>query len=149
MAMSYGHVYVAQVAFGAKDAQTVKAFLEAESYQGPSLIIAYSHCIAHGYDMAQGLEHQQLATDERLLAALPLRPAPRGARPAVARARFGAPTADVGKLMAVEARFQLTDQQDHAHYEVLIDQARRQINKRVALYQEIAHRAAAIPTAGR
>ena len=63
MAMAYGHVYVAQVAFGAKDAQTLKAFLEAEAYPGPSLIIAYSHCIAHGYDMAFGLEHQKLAAD--------------------------------------------------------------------------------------
>jgi pyruvate-ferredoxin/flavodoxin oxidoreductase len=52
MAMSYGHVYVAQVAMGAKDNQTVKAFIEADSYDGPSLIIAYSHCIAHGYDLA-------------------------------------------------------------------------------------------------
>src|SRR4030095_11427666 len=63
MAMGYGHVYVAQVAFGAKDAQTVKAFLEAESYDGPSLIIGYSHCIAHDYDLAHGLEHQRLAAD--------------------------------------------------------------------------------------
>ena len=54
MAMGYGHVYVARVAFGAKDVQTVQAFLEAEAYPGPSLIIAYSHCIAHGYDMAFG-----------------------------------------------------------------------------------------------
>ena len=63
MAMAYGNVYVARVAFGAKDAQTVKAFQEAESYDGPSLIIAYSHCIAHGYDMAYGAEQQKLAVD--------------------------------------------------------------------------------------
>ena len=63
MAMAYGHVYVAQVAFGAKDSQTLKALLDAESYPGPSLIIAYSHCIAHGYDMAQGLEHQKMAAE--------------------------------------------------------------------------------------
>ena len=63
MAMAYGNVYVAHVAFGAKDAQTVKAFQEAESYPGPSLIIAYSHCIAHGYDLANGLEQQKLAVD--------------------------------------------------------------------------------------
>ncbi len=63
MAMAYGHVYVAQVAFGAKDAHTVRAFQEAESYWGPSLIIAYSTCIAHGYDMGDGLDHQQLAVD--------------------------------------------------------------------------------------
>ena len=61
MAMSYGHVYVARIAFGARDQQTVKAFLEAESYPGPSLIIAYSHCIAHGYDMAFGAEQQKRA----------------------------------------------------------------------------------------
>jgi pyruvate-ferredoxin/flavodoxin oxidoreductase len=59
MAMAYGTVYVAQVAMGANDNQTVKAFLEAESYDGPSLIIAYSHCIAHGYDLRFGMEHQK------------------------------------------------------------------------------------------
>jgi len=63
IAMSYGYVYVAQIAMGASDAQTVKAFLEAESYQGPALIIAYSHCIAHGIDMAKGLEQQKLAAE--------------------------------------------------------------------------------------
>ncbi len=63
MAMSYGYVYVAQVAMGSKDAQTVKAFLEAESYDGPSLIIAYSQCIAHGIDITKGMEHQALAVD--------------------------------------------------------------------------------------
>jgi pyruvate-ferredoxin/flavodoxin oxidoreductase len=63
MAMSYGYVYVAQVAMGARDAQTVKAFLEAESYDGPSLIIAYSHCIAHGFNLADGLEQQKLAVE--------------------------------------------------------------------------------------
>jgi pyruvate-ferredoxin/flavodoxin oxidoreductase len=63
LAMSYGHIYVAQVAMGAGDAQTVKAFLEAEAYPGPSLIIAYSHCIAWGIDMAKGMEQQKLAAD--------------------------------------------------------------------------------------
>ena len=138
MAMSYGHVYVAQVAFGAKDAQTVKAFQEAESYDGPSLIIAYSHCIAHGYDMAQGLDHQRLAADtgywplyrfdpRRVAAGLP--PLVLDSPP---------PKSDVGKLMAVETRFQATDHRDHEHYEELIDRARHQIAKRVALYHELA-----------
>ena len=61
MVMTYGNVYVAQVAMGANDAHTIKAFLEAESYDGPSIIIAYSHCIAHGIDMAKGLEQQKRA----------------------------------------------------------------------------------------
>jgi len=60
--MQYGYVYVAQVAMGASDAQTVRAFIEAESYDGPSLIIAYSHCIAHGIDMAKGMEQQKNAS---------------------------------------------------------------------------------------
>ena len=63
MAMSYGNVYVAQISMGAKDAQTVRAFLEAESYDGPSIIIAYSPCIAHGYDLAKGAEQSALAVE--------------------------------------------------------------------------------------
>ena len=61
VAMSYGSIYVARVAFGADDKQTVQALLEAEAYDGPSLIIAYSHCIAHGYDLQFGLQQQQAA----------------------------------------------------------------------------------------
>ncbi|MFB3851812.1 MAG: pyruvate:ferredoxin (flavodoxin) oxidoreductase [Acidobacteriota bacterium] len=63
MAIAYGSVYVAQVALGANDNQTVKAFVEAENYDGPSIIIAYSHCIAHGIDMMKGMEHQKLAVE--------------------------------------------------------------------------------------
>lgn len=63
MAMSYGNVYVAKVAMGSNDAHTVKAFLEAEAYEGPSLIIAYSHCIAHGIDMGTGMRNQKAAVD--------------------------------------------------------------------------------------
>ena len=63
MAMSYGSVYVAKIAMGASDMHTVKAFLEAEAYDGPSLIIAYSHCIAHGYDMAHGMDQQKAAVN--------------------------------------------------------------------------------------
>ncbi len=63
MAMSYKNVYVASVAMGASDAQTVRAFMEAEAYEGPSLIVAYSQCIAHGIDMAKGMNQQKLAVD--------------------------------------------------------------------------------------
>jgi len=62
-AIAYGSVYVARVAMGANDTQTVKAFIEAERYNGPSLIIAYSHCIAHGYNMRFGAEQQKLAVN--------------------------------------------------------------------------------------
>lgn len=63
MAMNYGNVYVAQIAMGANDLQTLKAIIEAEAYDGPSLIIAYSHCIAHGINMAKGMESQKGAVD--------------------------------------------------------------------------------------
>ena len=63
IAMTYGHVYVASVAMGAKDEHTLRTFLEAEAYDGPSLIIAYSHCIAHGIDMITGLQHQKTAVN--------------------------------------------------------------------------------------
>jgi pyruvate-ferredoxin/flavodoxin oxidoreductase len=61
LAMSYGNIYVAHVAFGSNDAQTIRAFQEAEAYDGPSLILAYSHCIAHGYDLKYGLDQQKKA----------------------------------------------------------------------------------------
>jgi len=63
LAMMYGHVYVARVAMGANETQTLKAFLEAESYDGPSIIIAYCHCIAHGIDMVKGMDQQRLAVE--------------------------------------------------------------------------------------
>jgi pyruvate-ferredoxin/flavodoxin oxidoreductase len=63
IAMTYGNIYVAKVAMGANDLQTLKAFIEAEAYDGPSLIIAYSHCIAHGIDMATGMKNQKAAVD--------------------------------------------------------------------------------------
>ena len=63
MAIDYGYVYVARIAMGASDAQTLRAIQEAESYDGPSLIIAYSHCIAHGINMAKGMDQQKLAVE--------------------------------------------------------------------------------------
>ena len=74
IAMAYGYVYVAKVAMGASDQQTLTAFLEAEAYDGPSLIIAYSHCIAHGIDMRKGLEQQKLAVQSGYWPLVPLQP---------------------------------------------------------------------------
>lgn len=63
IAMSYGNIYVATVAMGAKDEQTLRALMEAEKYNGPSIVIAYSHCIAHGINMTEGMKHQKAAVD--------------------------------------------------------------------------------------
>ena len=75
LATAYGNVYVAHIALGADNPQTVKALAEADAWDGPSLVIAYSHCIAHGIDMVKGMRQQKLAVDTGLLAALALRPA--------------------------------------------------------------------------
>ena len=141
MAMAYGSVYVAQVAFGAKDSQTLKALLEAESYRGTSLIIGYSHCIAHGYDMAHGIEHQRLAVDSGYwpLYRFDPRRAATGDSGLVLDSPH--PKTDVSNLMATEARFQLTAQQDRDRYDLLIDHAREQVARRLALYDELAKRA--------
>jgi pyruvate-ferredoxin/flavodoxin oxidoreductase len=138
MAMSYGQVYVAQVAFGAKDSQTLKAFLEAEAYPGPSLIIAYGHCIAHGYDLAHGIEHQKLATESGYW---PLyRYDPRRVEtghPALV-IDSPPPKADVGSLMALESRFQATARLDPVRYEALVARARGAIHRRFELYKDLA-----------
>jgi pyruvate-ferredoxin/flavodoxin oxidoreductase len=140
MAMAYGNVYVAQVAFGAKDAQTVKALLEAESYPGPSLVIAYSHCIAHGYDMSCGIEHQRLAVETGYWPLYRFDPRREASEEPPLVLDSPPPKADVGRLMAAEGRFQLTLQQNPAEYEALVDRARHQIAKRIALYSELAGR---------
>ena len=90
IARSYGDVYVAQVALGASDVQTVKALLEAEAWPGPSLVIAYSTCIAHGIDMSKSMTPPEGRRAERLLAALPLPPVGRRGRPTVQARRAAA-----------------------------------------------------------
>jgi pyruvate-ferredoxin/flavodoxin oxidoreductase len=138
MAMAYGHVYVAQVAMGAKDAQTLKALVDAESYQGPSLVIAYSHCIAHGYDMGRGLEHQKLAVDSGYWPLYRYDPRRRmaGEHPLVVDSAH--PKGDVTRLLSEEARFQTTARQDPERYLQLTTAIQRQITRRIALYEELA-----------
>ena len=88
MAMTYGNVYVASVAMGAKDEHTLKAFLEAEAFDGPSIIIAYSSCIAHGIDMTTCHDRSESRRRIRPVAAVSLQPGARGGRRKSAGARF-------------------------------------------------------------
>ena len=88
MAINYGRAYVAHIAMGSNDGQTMKAFLEAEAYDGPSLIIAYSHCIAHGYDLVHGIDQQKAGGQLRTLAAVPLQPDAGEGRQEPVRARL-------------------------------------------------------------
>ena len=138
MAMGYGNVYVARVAFGAKDAQTVSAFLEAESYPGPALIIAYSHCIAHGYDMAHGAAQQKLAVDSGVW---PLyRFDPRRARAGEPPLRLDspAPTASAQEYMRNETRFRMVEKLDPERFKELLATAERHARQRYAVYQQLA-----------
>ena len=138
MAIAYGNVYVAKIAFGAKDAQTVKAFQEAESYDGPSLLIAYSHCIAHGYDLSLGLEQQKLAADSGYW------PLFRWDPRRVAEGQPGlvldssAPKLDVGKFMANETRFRMLDKINPERAKMLLELERHEVATRWAIYENLA-----------
>jgi pyruvate-ferredoxin/flavodoxin oxidoreductase len=138
MAMTYGHVYVAQVALGAKDSQTLKALMEADAYDGPALVIAYSHCIAHGYDLAEGLEHQRCAAESGYW---PLyRFDPRRHAQGLPALVLDSPPPKTGlaAMMASEPRFQVTAQHDPERYQALVAAAETRIQRRLALYAELA-----------
>jgi pyruvate-ferredoxin/flavodoxin oxidoreductase len=138
-AMAYGNVYVASVAFGAKDTQTVRAFLEADSYPGPSLIIAYSHCIAHGYDLARGCEQQKLAVNSGFwpLYRFDPRRVAQGEPPLKLDA--GAPKASVEEFMRNETRFRMVEKLNPERFKRLLEMARRAAASRVAVYQQLAN----------
>ena len=138
MAMTYGHVYVASVAMGARDEHTVRAFLEAESYPGPSLILAYSHCIAHGIDMAQGMAHQQAAVESGrwLLYRYDPRRADRGENPL--QLDSPAPRRPLAGAMALENRFRLLSHSQPDRARELAAAAELQRHRRWATYQALA-----------
>lgn len=120
MAIAYGNVYVARVAMGANDAQTLKALREAEAYEGVSIIIAYAHCIAHGYDMRYGMKQQQKAVECGLWPLIrynPMLPNPMSLD-------YKEPKLDVKEYMYNEARFKMVDAMDHETAEVYLETAR-------------------------
>jgi pyruvate-ferredoxin/flavodoxin oxidoreductase len=138
MAIAYGYVYVARVAMGFNDQHTLKAFIDAESYDGPSIIIAYSHCISHGIDMAKGLEQQKLAVqcglwplyryDPRLTAD--------GKNPLIID--YKEPTIPVDKYMYNETRFRMLVQSDEARAEALLKLSREDAKARWNFYSQMA-----------
>jgi len=138
IAMSYGYVYVAKVAMGANDQQTLRALLEAESYDGPSIVIAYSPCIAHGYDMARGLDQQKLAVqsghwpmyryDPRLVE--------QGKNPLVIESKE--PTIPISQYAYNETRYKMLTQLDEARAEELMREAQQDAKSRWTLYQQMA-----------
>jgi pyruvate-ferredoxin/flavodoxin oxidoreductase len=138
MAMAYGSVYVARVAFGARDAQTVKAFQEAEAYPGPSLIIAYSTCIAHGYDMAHGLDQQKLAVETGYWPLFRFDPRRLGDGQPAMQLESPPPKGDLGRYMRNESRFRSVEQAFPERFKELLAVAQAHVLERYALYQQMA-----------
>jgi pyruvate-ferredoxin/flavodoxin oxidoreductase len=140
MAMNYGHVYVASVAMGANDSQTVRAFIEAESYPGPSLIIAYSHCISHGIDMSKGLQQQKLAVDSGavILYRYDPRLAAQGKNPLQLDSKE--PSIPLADYIYTETRYRMLQQADPAAAARLLEQAQEDVRRRWRLYQDMASR---------
>ena len=139
MAMNYGNVYVAQVAMGASDAQTVRAFMEAESYNGPSLIIAYSHCIAHGINMVLGMNQQKLAVDSGhwILYRYDPRLADEGKNPLKLDSKK--PTIDLKDYIYNETRYKMLTKSMPDRAEKLLGEAQKAAVKRYETYYQLAN----------
>ncbi|HVN84161.1 MAG TPA: pyruvate:ferredoxin (flavodoxin) oxidoreductase, partial [Candidatus Binatia bacterium] len=138
MAMSYGTVYVARIAFGAKDLQTVRAFQEAEAYPGPSLIIAYSHCIAHGYDMAFGAEQQKLAVSSGAWPLYRFDPRRFATGESPLQLDSASPKTSLSDYVRNETRFRMVEQQDPARFRQLLAAAQEEVARRFAIYEQLA-----------
>lgn len=140
MAMTYGNVYIASVAMGARDEHTLKAFMEAESFNGPSLIIAYSHCIAHGIDMTTGLQQQKAAVESGrwLLYRYDPRRAEQGENPLLLDSR--SPKFPVADSMYRENRFKMLTLSKPEDAKRLVEEAQADINTRWQMYQYLAAR---------
>ncbi|GAB4486227.1 MAG: pyruvate:ferredoxin (flavodoxin) oxidoreductase [Anaerolineales bacterium] len=138
IAMSYGYVYVAHVAMGSSDQQTLRAFLEAEAYDGPSLIIAYSHCIAHGIDMAKGLDQQKLAVQSGHWPLYRYNPdlIAQGQNPLTIDSKE--PSIPLEQYVYNETRYRMLAQADEARAELLLKNAQSDVKKRWEYYKQMA-----------
>ncbi len=137
-AMSYGHVFVAQVAFGADMNQAVRALREAEAHRGPSLVIAYSPCVAHGYDLRYGGEHQKLLVQSGLwpLYRFDPRRFDQGEPPLVLDSKR--PRGRVEQLLRQEARFRMVERLDPKRFDGFVKQSQRIADQRRAIYEQLA-----------
>jgi pyruvate-ferredoxin/flavodoxin oxidoreductase len=138
IAMSYGYVYVAQVAMGASDQQTLNAFLEADAYDGPSMIIAYSHCINHGFDMRKGLEQQKLAVQSGFWPLYRYNPGMvnEGKNPLIIDSKD--PSIPLEQYVYNETRYRMLLQSDEQRAETLLKLAQQDVKSRWELYKQMA-----------
>jgi pyruvate-ferredoxin/flavodoxin oxidoreductase len=137
-AISYGSVYVARVAMGSSDTHTVKAFREAEAYAGPSLIIAYSHCIAHGYDMAFGLNQQKSAVLAGYWPLIRYNPSLRDQGKNPFQLDSKAPSMPLKKYMYEEARYSMLARSHPDHARELLRMAQDDVNRQWRVYESRA-----------
>ena len=135
IAMSYGNVYVAQVAMGANDMQVIKAMNEAEAYDGPSLIIAYCPCINQGLNMADGLSHQKNAVETGSWPLFRFNPLNETTGKAPLTLDSKAPSKPLADFMSSETRFQVVNKMNPARYEELLEKAQKNVNDKHTLLE--------------
>jgi len=140
IAMTYGNVYVASVAIGARDEHTLKAFLEAEAYNGPSLIIAYSHCIAHGINMATAMSHQKALVDSGRWLLYRYNPDLQKVGKNLLQLDMRSPKQPIDHSMSQENRFQMLTKSQPALAKRLLQEAQADVDVRWQMYEYLAAR---------
>ncbi len=145
LAMTYGYVYVASVAMGANDQQTLRAILEAEAYEGPSLVIAYSHCIAHGFDLKKGLDQQKLAVLSGIWPLYRFNPdqIDKGENPL--SLDYKEPSITVDEYAYNETRFRMLTQSNEERAEVLMNLANIDVKRTWRIYQSMSQQDYSLP----
>jgi pyruvate-ferredoxin/flavodoxin oxidoreductase len=140
IAMSYGYIYVARVAMGYSDQQTLRAFMEADAYPGPSLIVAYTHCINHGIDMSQGQHQQKLAVDSGAWTLYRYNPAliDEGKEPFTLDCRK--PSIPVQEYAYNETRFRMLSQSNEERAEFLMKEAEEDAQRQWEYYSSLAEK---------
>jgi len=138
LAVSYGNIYVARVAMGASDMQTVRAFMEAEAYEGPSLIISYGHCIAHGINMRTAMSNQKAAVDCGYWPLFRFNPAlaEQGQNPFKLDSKT--PKIPLKDYAYMETRYKMLTKSQPEEAEYLIKLAQEDVDKRWKIYDELA-----------
>ncbi|MGO9469736.1 MAG: pyruvate:ferredoxin (flavodoxin) oxidoreductase [Isosphaeraceae bacterium] len=145
IAVDYGNVYVAQVAMGGNPLQTLKAFQEAESYRGPSMILAYSHCIAHGCEMSTAMTHQKEAVASGYWPLYRFDPRLGGEGKHPFHLDSHKPTLSLRSFALKEARYAMLARANPEHAEQLLDQAQHDVDSRWRFYEQMAGVERALP----
>jgi pyruvate-ferredoxin/flavodoxin oxidoreductase len=137
-AIRYGNVYIAQIAMGANDTHTVKAFVEAEAHRGPSLLIAYSQCIAHGIEMAKGMQQQKLAVESGYWPLYRFNPALEGEGKNPFQLDSHDPKIRLEDYVYTEGRYRMLQRSDPQAAKRLLARAQESVNHRWAQYKKLA-----------